>query len=88
MSDMILCQSCGMPLEADEHFGTNQDGGKNADYCAYCFQNGAFTAEMTMDEMIAYCAEHAEEWGMKMTKEQATAAMNGYFPTLKRWSHA
>lgn len=52
MSEMTFCQSCGMPLEADEHFGTNKDGSKNTDYCAYCFKDGAFTADITMDEMI------------------------------------
>ena len=33
MSEMKLCQSCGMPL-TDEILGTNADGSKNPDYCS------------------------------------------------------
>ncbi len=85
MSEMIFCQSCGMPLEKNEDFGTNKDGSKNGDYCTYCFKDGSFTHNMTMDEMIAFCAENIEEWGMKMTKEEAIAQMKKHFPELKRW---
>ncbi|MDR1096440.1 MAG: zinc ribbon domain-containing protein, partial [Spirochaetaceae bacterium] len=40
---MVFCQSCGMPLSKDEDFGTNTDGSKNNDYCAYCYKDGKFT---------------------------------------------
>lgn len=86
MENMQFCQSCGMPMTEAGHFGTNKDGSKNDDYCQYCYQNGAFTAEMTMDEMIAFCAEHADEWGIPITKEQAIAQMKEQFPLLKRWA--
>ncbi len=88
MSDMIICQSCGMPLEQEDHYGTEKDGGKNADYCSYCFKDGQFTADITMDEMIAICAEHIDEWGMEITKEEAIAQMKQCFPTFKRWAKA
>lgn len=79
------CQSCGMPMTEENHFGTNSDGGKNSDYCSYCYQNGTFTQELTMDEMIEFCAKHTEEWGMKISREEATLQMKEYFPKLKRW---
>ena len=85
MENLKLCQSCAMPLDADETFGSNADGSKNEDYCVYCFQDGAFTADTTMDEMIEFCAEHVDEWDTKMTKEEAVAQMKAFFPTLKRW---
>lgn len=85
MEPMIFCQSCGMPMEKSEDFGTNKDGGRNEDYCAYCFKDGSFTADLTMEEMIAFCAEHVDDWGMKMTKEEAIAMMREQFPKLKRW---
>ncbi|MBR6920026.1 MAG: zinc ribbon domain-containing protein, partial [Bacteroidales bacterium] len=46
-----FCQSCGMPL-TEEMLGTNADGSKNGDYCSYCYKDGAFTNDCTMDEMI------------------------------------
>jgi len=85
MDGMVFCQSCGMPLAKDEDYGTNKDGSRNEDYCAYCFKDGEFTVDLTMDEMITFCAEHVDEWDAKMTKEEATALMKDLFPKLKRW---
>jgi len=88
MENMIFCQSCGMPIQKSEDFGTDKDGGKNENYCVYCYKDGAFTADVTMDEMIAFCAEHVDDWDMKMTKEEAIAMMREHFPKLKRWQTA
>ena len=40
MEKVLVCQSCGMPIEKDEIIGTNADGSKNNDYCVYCFKDG------------------------------------------------
>lgn len=83
-----FCQSCGMPLN-DENRGTNADGSKNDDYCMYCYQNGKFTNDCTMDEMIEYCAQFVDEVNKNMpkpmTKEEYKDMMRQYFPMLKRW---
>ena len=47
-----FCQSCGMPITSEEQFGRNADGSKNEEYCSYCYRDGAFTENCTMDEMI------------------------------------
>lgn len=39
MEKVLVCQSCGIPIEKDEIIGTNADGSKNNDYCVYCFKN-------------------------------------------------
>ena len=87
--EQIFCQSCGMPLTEQELFGTNKDQSKNNDYCIYCFKDGAFTQEITMEEMIAHCAQFVDEFNNdsehKMTKEEVIAQMRAYFPQLKRW---
>lgn len=88
MENMIFCQSCGMPMQKSEEFGTNKDGSTNEEYCIYCFKDGAFTADITMEEMIAFCAEHVDDWDMKITKEEAIAMMRENFPKLKRWANA
>ena len=50
------CQSCGMPMgQTDEFYGTEADGTKSREYCNYCYENGAFTANCTMEEMIDFC---------------------------------
>ncbi len=85
---MKFCQSCGMPLN-DENRGTNADGSKNEDYCMYCYQNGKFTNDYTMDEMIEFCAQFVDEVNKNMpkpmTKEEYKDMMRQYFPMLKRW---
>lgn len=87
--EMKLCQSCGMPLQADTDFGTNKDGSRNEEYCYYCYKEGAFTKDCTMDEMIDTCIQFLDEFNKdseeKLTKEQAIAQMRQFFPTLKRW---
>lgn len=82
------CQSCAMPMRADETYGTNADGSKNEDYCKYCFENGAFTSEMTMDEMIEVCVQPMASANADMSEEQAWSMMREFFPTLKRWKQA
>ena len=85
---MKFCQSCGMPL-TDEVLGTNADGSKNEEYCMYCYKDGKFTQECTMEEMIEHCAQFVGDFnkdsGMQLTREEAIGQMKMYFPHLKRW---
>ena len=55
-----FCQSCGMPL-TEEVLGTNADGSKNEEYCMYCYRDGQFLQDCTMDEMIEHCAQLMEQ---------------------------
>jgi len=80
------CQSCGMPMgDADGMCGTNADGGRNEDYCKYCYENGAFTNPCTMDEMIEFCVPHMASANDGMGEDEARKMMREFFPTLKRW---
>lgn len=87
--DQNFCQSCGMPLTAEEHIGKNADGSVNEEYCVYCFNDGQFTSDVTMDEMIEHCLEYIDEFnkdsGQNMTKDEAREQMRQFFPQLKRW---
>ena len=47
-----FCQGCGMPLTKDEDCGHNEDGSINFDYCKYCYADGKFLQDCTMDEMV------------------------------------
>ena len=87
-NEMNFCQSCGMPL-TNEILGTNADGSKNEDYCMYCYKDGKFTQDCTMDEMIEFCAQFVNEVNKNMpkpmTKDEYKGMMRQYFPMLKRW---
>lgn len=87
--EQVFCQSCGMPMTAPEHYGTGADGSASPDYCTYCYKDGAFTADVTMDEMIEHCAQFVDEFnrdsGQLFTKEEAVVQMKQFFPHLKRW---
>jgi len=83
MEKEMICQSCGMPLNNDEERGTNKDGSLNQDYCIYCFKDGDFTNNMTLEETIADSVNYAEMAGM--TKEAMIEMQSKVLPNLKRW---
>lgn len=83
-----FCQCCGMPMgDGDGLYGTNADGSKNADYCSYCFEKGAFKFQGTMEEMIEICIPHMVAANPGMGEEEARKGMHSWFPTLKRWKN-
>lgn len=83
-----FCQSCGMPLE-ENVLGTNVDQTKSQEYCRYCYEEGKFMQDCTMEEMIEHCADLVEEFNkdsdVKFTREEAVQQMKQFFPTLARW---
>lgn len=81
-----ICQSCAMPLYSEDVYGTNADGSKNEDYCKYCYENGEFTSDVSMDEMMNFCIGKMLECHPDMDKDEATMMMKEVFPKLKRWS--
>ena len=89
MNETKFCQSCGMPL-TQEVLGTNADGSKNNEYCIYCYKDGAFTSNYTMEEMAEYCSMFVEEYnkntGKNLTACEYKQELLKYFPILKRWN--
>lgn len=85
MEQQQACQSCGMPLHGTEQLGTKEDGSKHAEYCLYCYEQGAFKQpDLTIDQMVEICVPFMVEEGMEEGK--AREMMVHYLPTLKRWS--
>ena len=84
-----FCQSCGMPLTKNEDCGKNADGSTNYEYCQYCYKDGHFMQEMTMEELIEHCSQFVDEVNKlmpePMTREDYKQMMRGYFPMMKRW---
>lgn len=83
-----FCQSCGMPL-TNEILGTNADGSQNEEYCMYCFKDGAFTGNFTMDEMVEFCSQFVDQYnqdsGQHLTRDEYKEVLRQYYPHLKRW---
>ena len=80
-----FCQSCGMPIDDPALRGTERGGTPSEHYCKYCYQEGAFTGEMTMEEMIDFCTPMMVRANPELTPEQARAQMAQFFPSLLRW---
>ena len=74
------CQSCYMPMDAPEKYGTQADGSKNEDYCCHCWQGGKFTYEQTLQEAV----ESNIPWWK--SDDVARARIMEVFPKLKRWA--
>lgn len=83
-----FCHSCGMPID-DSTFGKEANGSNNEEYCHFCYADGKFTSDCTMDEMIEHNLNYLNEFNkdseVKYSVEEARAAMKEYFPQLKRW---
>ena len=79
-----FCQSCAM-LMGPEDRGKNADGSINADYCRFCFPDGKFGKDETMEEMIESCIPFWLNEDDCRTEDAARARMMKIFPTLKRW---
>ncbi|MCL2751474.1 MAG: helix-turn-helix domain-containing protein [Firmicutes bacterium] len=84
-----VCQSCAMPLKKVEDLGTGADGGANTEYCTYCFQNGNYTHDRTMDEMIEtnlkFLAEYNAGNGTAFSEAETRSILKVHLATLKRW---
>ena len=84
-----ICQCCAMPID-ESTFGTEADGSKNQDYCLYCYKNGHFTKDCTMDEMIEFNLKYLDEFNkdskVKYTIDEARATMKEFFPQLEEIS--
>ena len=78
-----------MPLENQETKGTNANGSKSEDYCTFCYKNGAFTQNISMDEMIEINLKYLDQWnknsGQNLTTEEARKQLKTFMPNLKRW---
>ncbi len=84
-----ICQSCAMPLQTLEEFGTEADGDLSTEYCTYCYQNGSFTNERTMEEMIETNLLYLDQWnegqGTNFSVDEARDILKVHLATLKRW---
>jgi transcriptional regulator with XRE-family HTH domain len=77
----LYCQSCGMPLVEKNLISHEHDGSLNEKYCKWCYADGNFLADCTMNEMIESCVPHMTGWN----PDDARRFMRENFPKLERW---
>lgn len=77
------CESCGMYLTPDD-CGTDARGKKTDHYCKWCYEQGEYTYETTMEAMIEDCAPRLTE-NTGMTLDEAVSLMGAVLPQLERW---
>ena len=78
-----ICQSCSMPMDNKNVYGTNKDGSVNSDYCIYCYKDGEFIDKVSMEEYIEMNIPFAAQAGM--SEQEMRHHCETVFPTLKRW---
>ena len=83
--ELKICQSCGMPMQENQ-YGTEKDGSVNDTFC-YCYKDGEFARQCSMEEMADFCAPFEVEGGRAKTLEEAKTMLMSYFSTLKRWQN-
>ena len=78
----LVCQSCGMPL-SDDFLARKGDGSFNEKYCKWCWADGEFLQDCTMEEMVEHCIPHMP---LGQTNPEACRTyMRSLLPTLERW---
>ena len=87
----VVCQSCGMLIKDETQKGTEKKGEKSDTFCFYCYRDGQFTQNCTVEENggkrnLGFLNEWNErKWGTNFTLEEARAALKEYLPSLQRW---
>ena len=84
MSDGDFCQSCGMPFFQEKDHGTEADGSPSEEFCSWCYRDGAFLEDETLEELIERCAPGMAE-SCRITLDEAVSFMGALLPTLERW---
>jgi transcriptional regulator with XRE-family HTH domain len=87
-----VCQSCSMPLQRIDDMGKNADNTANTEYCTHCFDDGKFTHNRTLEEMVESNLKFLDEFnaqnGSTYTPDEARSVLKTHLATLKRWINA
>ena len=84
MPDGDFCQSCGMPFFQEKDHGTEADGSPSEEFCSWCYRDGAFLEDETLEDLVERCAPGMAE-SCRITLDEAVSFMGALLPTLKRW---
>ena len=60
-------------------------GTETEDFCRWCYDQGAYTYETTMEEMIEDCAPRMAEH-MGWSVDECASLLGAILPNLRRWN--
>ncbi len=77
-----ICQSCGMTITKESDLGSESDGSSSHEYCAFCYQHGAYTEDLTMAELAEQNLKSLTQWnkenGLNLNVEEAREQLLAY----------
>ena len=79
------CQSCGLPLDKETDYGAEADGTKSEEYCTWCYLDGSFTGEESLDAFIEHSAPYMAR-AAGISEGEAVSYLAVVLPTLGRWA--
>ena len=79
------CQSCGLPLDEETDYGSEADGTQSEEYCTWCYLDGSFTGEESLDAFIEHSAPYMA-YAAGITEGVAVSYLAVVGPTLGRWA--
>lgn len=79
------CQSCGMMFTGPDQHGREADSTEVEDFCRWCYDQGAYTYETTMEEMIEDCAPRMAQ-NMDWSVDECASLLGAILPNLRRWN--
>ncbi|MCL1847561.1 MAG: helix-turn-helix domain-containing protein [Coriobacteriia bacterium] len=84
-----ICQSCAMPLREIDDLGTEADSGVSTEFCVHCYQDGSFTHNHSLDQMVEsnlrFLSEFNAQNGLNFSEDEARTVLKLHLATLKRW---
>ena len=75
------CGSCRAPLKNEDVLGTNSDGTKNKEYCSFCYQEGKWVHDVSMEEFMTLVLPR-----MPFPEPISRMLLKKGMPKLKRWA--
>lgn len=76
-------------ISLDKIFGTNENRTNNHDYCFYCLENGKYTVDYNMQQMIDVWVKYTDQYNQyastSYSPEELNSILSERMPTLKRW---
>lgn len=79
----LICQCCGMPLNADDTISREPDGSFNEEYCKWCYADGQF-AYKTKDSLIDFLIVHMPNPD-NAPEEERRKQCDGWLSGLRHW---
>jgi len=79
------CQSCGLPLDEETDYGSEADGTQSEEYCTWCYLDGSFTGEESLDAFIEHSAPYMAK-AAGISEDEAVSYLAVVLPTLGRWA--